>query len=349
MKRILMFALTLPLAGLVACWQKPTPRSFTRPVKLTTVTSLASFDKDFVGVVSAEQYTDLAFQVPGLVEKTYVNAGSFVKKGQVLAQVNAQDLSLQSDADKAQYQTTKSILERTERLLAKQAISLQEVEIARSNYSKAKSQYEYSLNQLSYTKLKAPFSGNIEQKYVENFQKVNAGQAIYKLINPDVLEVNFTLPESDVDMTQLKNSYYVEFDNFRGELFEATIKEVVDASVDGAGIPVILAITDKRFNPEKYNIKAGFSCRVRVIIDNSKVLKPYLSVPLASVFQKVGSSDSYVWLYDSKTGTVSERRVSIDALHGSSSVVITEGLVAGDKVVSAGVYQIADNQKVVVL
>lgn len=350
MRRLIVCALALPLLTLVSCWDAPTPRSFTRPVKLTAVTSLATYDKDFVGVVSAEQYTDLAFQVPGLIERTYVNEGSFVKKGQLLAQIDPSDIRLQANSDLAQYQTTKSIMERTERLLSKQAISVQEAEIARSNFTRAKSQYEYALNQLSYTKLKAPFSGNIEKKYVENYQKVNAGQAIYKLINPDVLEVKFTLPESDVDMIRLKNSYYVEFDNFRGEIFEARIKEVVDASVDGAGIPITLAITDKRFNPEKYNVKAGFSCRVKVNIDNAKILKDYVIVPLSAVFQKPNNAtDNYVWIYDAKQNVVKSQKVDLEGLHGSSTIIIKSGLSVGDKVVSAGVYQIVDNQKVVVL
>lgn len=349
MKKMFFALLALPLAFLVSCWDAPTPRSFTRPVKLTEVKSLASYDKDFVGVVSAEQYTEVAFQVGGLIEKTFVSAGSFVKKGQILAQIDPSDIALQKNSDLAQYQTSKSILERNERLLAKQAISVQDVEIAKSNYLKAKSQYEYSVNQLSYTKLKAPFSGNIERKYVENYQKVNQGQAIYKLINPDVLEVNFTLPESDVNMVALRNVYFVEFDNLRGEFFQARIKEVVDASVDGAGIPVILAITDKRFDPAKYNIKAGFACRVKVIIDNPNALAHYTTVPLSAVFQKEGSASSYVWIYNDKDNTVVERAVKTGGLSATNSVIVREGLNANERVVSAGVYQITNNQKVIPL
>ncbi|MEG0724496.1 MAG: efflux RND transporter periplasmic adaptor subunit [Mucinivorans sp.] len=349
MKKVLIMLMALPLLGLVSCWDAPTPRSFTRPVKLTKVVSLASYDKDFVGVVSAEQYTEVAFQVGGLITKTFINEGSFVKKGQILAQIDPSDIDLQKSSDYAQYQTTKSILQRTERLLAKQAISLQDVEIAKSNFLKAKSQYEYSCNQLSYTKLRAPFAGNIERKYVENYQKVNPGQAIYKIINPDVLEVNFTLPESDVDMASVRNSYFVEFDNFRGDLFEARIKDVVDASVDGAGIPVTLAIVDKRFKPEKYNIKAGFACRVRVVVDNPNVRTHHMTVPLSAIFQVEGSTSSYVWIYDEAKGTVIQREIKIGGLSASNSMIVLDGLTAGENVVSAGVYQITNNQKVIPL
>lgn len=336
-------------AGLVGCWSAETPQTFVRPVKLVATKSLASYDKDFVGVVTAQQYTDLAFQVSGLISKTYVNEGSFVKKGQVLAQIDPADIRLQMEADRAQFQTTRSILERTERLLQKQAISVQDAEIARSNFTKAQSQYEYSKNQYGYASLKAPFSGNIEKKYVENFQKVNAGEAIYKLINPDVLEVGFTLPESDVNIIALENKYYVEFENFREELFEAKIKEVVDASVDGAGIPVTLAITDKRFKPEKYNIKAGFACRVRVVIDNGKALMHLVSIPLSAVYQPQGATESSVWVYNPQQGVVQSRKVHLAGLSGANHIIVRQGLSAGERIVSAGVYQLTENQKVTVL
>lgn len=336
-------------AGLVGCWSTETPQTFVRPVKLVETKSLGSYDKDFVGVVTAQQYTDLAFQVSGLISKTFVNEGSFVKKGQVLAQIDPADIRLQMEADRAQFQTTRSILERTERLLEKQAISLQDAEIARSNFTKAKSQYEYSKNQYGYASLKAPFSGNIEKKYVENFQKVNAGQAIYKLINPDVLEVSFILPESDVNMIQLQNKYFVEFENFRDELFEAKIKEVVDASVDGAGIPVTLAITDKRFKPEKYNIKAGFACRVRVVVDNGKALTGLVAIPLSAVYQPQGVSEPSVWVYHGEQGVVKARSIVLGGLNGANKIIVRQGLQAGERIVSAGVYQLTENQKVTVL
>lgn len=333
-----------------SCWEKTTPVTFVRPVKLSKVESMSSYDKDFVGVVSAEQYTNLAFRVSGQVTKIFINEGSFVKKGQLLAEIDPSDLAVQNEADKAQYMATKSILERNERLLAKQAISLQDAEIARANFEKAKSAYEYSKNQLSYTRMTAPFAGSIEKKFVENFQKVQTGETVFKLINPDVLEVKFTLPESDVNITQVKSSYFIEFDNYRGENFQAKIKEIVDASVDGAGIPVTLSITDPNFKPEKYNIKAGFACRIKVKIENNKNIAHLVTVPITAIFaEDNNSTDKFVWVYNAQTQTVSKRKVVTNGLQGSDSVIIESGVETGEEVVVAGVYQIVDNQKVTVL
>lgn len=349
MKKQLLALISLSLL-LNSCWEKTTPVNFVRPVKLAKVKSLSSYDKDFVGVVSAEQYTNLAFRVGGQVTKIYINEGSFVKRGQLLAEIDPADIAVQSEADKAQYQASKSILERNERLLEKQAISVQDAEIARANFQKAKSAYEYSINQLSYTKLTSPFEGSIEKKYVENFQKVQNGETIFKLINPDILEVKFTLPESDVNITQAVTSYFIEFDNYRGENFTAKIKEIVDASVDGAGIPVTLAITDKNFKPEKYNIKAGFACRIKVQVENQKAIAQYSIIPVTAIFAEgTNSTDKFVWVYNSETKTVVKRKVSTDGLQGSDTIIISAGLEPGEEIVVAGVYQLVDNQPVTVL
>lgn len=349
MKHLLILISTAMLLG--SCWRSETPKTFVRPVKLTQATSLNTYEKDFVGVVSAEQYTNLAFQVGGLVKEVYVTAGSAVKKGQLLAQLDSQDYDLQLNADKAQYQSAKSILERNERLLSRQAISTQDVEIARANYQKAKSAYSYSLNQLEYTKLRAPFTGSVETKYVENYQKVHSGEKIFKIINPSILEVRFTLPETDINVVKTTADYFVEFDNIRGINYKAKIKEIVDASVDGMGIPVTLAITDPAFNAIKQNIKAGFACRVKVsIINNLPGFSGYVKVPVTSVFvDNTSSLDKFVWIYNPQTGTVSKRKVTTRGLMGTNEAIIAEGVAAGENVVEAGVYQLVDNQTVTVL
>lgn len=340
----------LSMLGLTACWQTQTPRSFVRPVKLSPAQSLSSYSKDFVGVVSSDQSTNLAFRVGGQVIRTFVGEGDQVREGQVLAKLDPGDFQLQLEADKAQFTTAQSILERSKRLLAKQAISQQDYEIAQSDYLRAKSAYEYSRNQLAYTQLRAPFAGSIEKKYVDNFQKVQTGEAIFKLINPGQLSVKFTLPESDVELVRVNKNIFVEFDNYRGETFSAEIKDVVDASIDGAGIPVTLRITDPRFDPAKYDIKAGFACRVKMQIEGNKAYHAYVTVPITAVFNPPTDKNSTcVWVYDSKDSTVRVRKIRVMGLMGDNRVIVPEGLAAGEQVVSAGVYQLTEGQKVNVL
>ena len=228
-----------------------------------------------------------------------------------------------------------------------QAISKQDYEIAEANYVKAKSAYETSQNTLADTKLRAPFDGFVEQKYVENYQKVQPGESIIKLVNPDKLEVGFILPETNVRLTREKKQVAGEFDTYKGKWFKAEVKEFVDASPDGSGIPVRLAITDKSFNRDVYNIYPGFSCKVILSIDN-ETGKGY-TVPLSAVFKDLKTDETSVWLYHTADETVKRQKVTTEQLLGTDRVLVTEGLEADDIIVVAGVNYIVNGQKVAVI
>ena len=66
-----------------------------------------------------------------------VDAGQKVKKGTVIAAVDPLDYNLQFEANKAAYVTSKLQMERNKKLLAMQAISKQDYEIAEANYVKS--------------------------------------------------------------------------------------------------------------------------------------------------------------------------------------------------------------------
>ena len=228
-----------------------------------------------------------------------------------------------------------------------QAISQQEYEIAKANYIKGKSAYETSANTLEDTKLRAPFDGFVEKKFVENYQKVNPGESIIKLVNPNKLAVGFTLPETSVDLTRTPMTVTVEFDTYKGIWFKAKVKEFIDASPDGTGIPVKLVIDDSRFSRDKHNIYPGFSCKVNLKIE-TPVEDSYI-VPMSALFKNPTSNETCVWVYDPKTGTVTSRTVEIGQLFGNDKIMVQKGLSNEDTIVVAGANYITEGQKVKLL
>lgn len=335
---------------LCGCWQRETPIKIERPVKLSSVESLNLYDKDFAGTVASAEAVNLAFLVGGLVNHIYVGEGSWVGKGELLATLDAQDYQLELESNLSKFQTSKSILERTQRLSERQAVSVQELEIAQSDYEQAKSNYQYSINRLDYTRLTAPFAGSIERQAVDTYQQVNAGTVIFRLMNPNNLEVKFTLPESDANILLVPVSYKVEFDNLKGRLFNAEAKSVIDGSVAGAGIPITLGITDPTFNASKLNIKVGFTARVIVELNDTSQWLGYTTIPLTAIFpSEENNTKFYVWVYDSKTSRVEKREVQRAGLTDSDRVIIKEGLRSGESVVSVGVYSLVEGEMVKVL
>lgn len=320
-----------------------------RPVKVATVSTLQSSSKSYSGIVTAEQFSNLTFKVSGTIIDMKVDEGQNLKTNQLIARLDPRDLDLQLEAARATYQTAKSKIERNERLLARQAISQQEFEMARAEYTNAKAKFENAQNTLADTKLTAPFAGFIEKKYVENYQKVQAGEPIVKLVNPNIFNIRFTVPESGVKLLQSMTSMKVSFETIKGKQFNARVKEYIDASPDGSGIPVTAVIDDPAFEDYKNLVSTGFSCSVTITTPGPVGEQPAIAIPVSAVFGDVASKDQSVWVYNAATKTVSRKPVSLGQLLSDNLVEVKSGLAGGEVIVAAGVNHVYEGQQVNIL
>lgn len=345
MRKIYVTALVIFL--LAGCGQKnETTAPIVRPVKTTTVESRSEISKDFSGIVEPVEYVKLAFRVNGQIIDIPVIEGQKVKKGQLIAVIDPRDIALQYAATKSAYETAAAQVERNKRLLSRQAISVQDYEISLSSYQRAKSEYELSANNMRDTKLTAPFDGSIEQRLVENYQRVNSGEGIVQLVNTEKLRIKFTIPDAYLYLMRAKNPrFLVEFDTFKGHTFKAKLEEYLDISTAGTGIPVSITIDDPAFNRDLYEVKPGFTCNIRFITDVGPLVEDtWTIIPLSAVFGASEGNDMYVWVVNDKI--VNRRKVTIAAPTGEGQVIISDGLKAGEKIVIAGVNQLTEGEKV---
>ncbi len=330
-----------------ACGQKKSDKeTIVRPVKTTLVESKSEIKKDFSGIVEAVDYVKLAFRVSGQIINLPVIEGQKVKKGELIAAIDPRDISLQYAADKSTYETASAQLERNKRLLARQAISVQEYEISMSNYQKAKSNYELSTNNMRDTRLTAPFDGSIEKRLVENFQRVNSGEGIVQLVNTQKLRIKFTIPDAYLYLIRANDKKFkVQFDTYNGTEFNAKLEEFLDISTDGTGIPVTITIDDPAFDRILYDVKPGFTCSIRMSANVGPLLEESMTVvPLSAVFGEAEGKKTYVWIVNGNK--VERREVTVMSPTGEAQAMITSGLKAGEKVVTAGVYQLVEGETI---
>lgn len=344
---VIVWAVTLLLT---ACGEKKEEQGETvRPVKTAIVESRSEIRKDFSGMVEAVDYVKLAFRVGGQIIDLPVIEGDKVKKGQLIAAIDPRDIALQYAADKSSYETAAAQVERNKRLLARQAISVQEYEISLANYQRAKSAFELSSNNLRDTKLTAPFDGSIETRLVENYQRVTSGEGIVQLVNTQKLRIKFTIPDAYLYLLRSTHQrFLVEFDTYRGQSFNARLEEYLDISTDGTGIPVTLTIDDPAFDRALYDVKPGFTCSIRFSADVGPFLEESMTVvPLSALFSESNGKQMYVWVVNG--GKVNRREVSIMSPTGDAQAFVTKGLKAGETVISAGVNQLVEGQRVKII
>ncbi|MFI3247897.1 MAG: efflux RND transporter periplasmic adaptor subunit [Rikenellaceae bacterium] len=315
-----------------------------RCVKSIVATTSEVVEKVYAGLSVPEMEVNLAFKVAGQILSIPISIGEEVAEGSTLAQLDPRDLELTMAADKSSYEQAKSSYERSIRLLKHEAISKQEAESAESIYTRAKSTYENSRDLLEQTVLIAPFKAVVERIYVQEFQRVMAGESVVRVVSPTTTRVSFTLPENSLSiMNDSSTNFKVQFDNYPGESFDAVVVEFARSSSDASGFPVTLSIENPA--PSRFYINSGLSCSV--IVSSTQQDLGAVVLPLSAIYSPT-SGGTYVWVIK-PDDHVELRKVELGKPVGTSSVVVDEGVDSGESIVVAGVYQLMNNQLVKVL
>ena len=322
-----------------------TPASQTvRPVKVVTASGAGLIEKDFAGMATPDDAVTLAFKLAGQVLDVPVSQGERVEKGALLAELDPRDIELQVAATRSAFEEARSVQQRMQRLLAHEAVSRQEAEAAATRYAQAKSTYDNTLDLLNDTRLRAPFAGVVERVYVDNFERVQAGQSILRLVNPVTTTVQFTLPESALDV--LRDSatrFSVLFDNYRGELFAARLKDYAVTSSDASGFPVSLTLDNP--SPARYRISPGMSCTITM--QSPDPVPDAVSLPVSAICAPA-EGGTWVWIVGADD-RVTRRAVTLGELFGRDRVVVDSGVAPGERVVTAGVYRLREGEQVRIL
>lgn len=339
---------TLPFLSfallLWGCGNRPAASADVRPVKITTAADAAFISKDFAGMATPDDAVNLAFKVPGQLLDVPVSEGEAVTKGKLLAELDPRDIELQVSADRSAYNEASSQLQRMKRLLDHQAVSRQDYESAQTRFAQAKSAYENSQDMLKDTKLRAPFAGVVERVYIDNFERIQAGQSILRLVNPTTTRVKFTMPESGLESLKSgKATFTVEFDNYRGVRFAAKLRDYVPTSSDASGFPVTLLL--QGVDTARYRISPGMSCIVTM--QSADSVPSAVSLPVSAIYAPA-EGGNYVWVVGADD-RVSRRQVTLGELFGRNRVIVDSGVEPGDKIVTAGVYQLREGEQVRIL
>ncbi len=341
MRSLLLFVW---LFSSVACGRSGSVPASVRPVKVVVASDASLIQKDFAGMATPDEAVTLAFKLSGQVADIPVAQGERVARGALLAELDPRDVELQVSATRSAFEEARSQQQRMQRLLEHQAVSRQEAEAARTRFAQARSTYDNALDLLKETRIKAPFPGVIEATYVDNFERVQAGQAILRLVDPHTTTVKFTMPERGLSaLADTSTRFEVLFDNYRGVRFAARLKDYARTSSDASGFPVSLRLTG--VDTARYDIAPGMSCTVTMF--SADPVPDAVSLPLSAIYAPTGGG-TYVWIVDGDD-RVERREVALGELFGSDRVVVDRGVEPGERVVTAGVYRLQPGQEVRIL
>lgn len=350
MFRQVMICSSVCLALITGC-SKPAETlqpSLSRPVKLHVVQDgQQKLIRQFPAIVEPTENARLTFRVSGKLTQFSIRPGQEVKKGDVLARLDATDFKLRVEQAQARYQLSKAQFDRAASLIGQKLVSQAMYDEAKAQLQVADADLKTAQTNLSYTQLVAPFSGIVSRSLVENHENVAAQQAILELQLKGMVDVVIQVPEDVIALVKKDISYQpdVIFDSYPSLTYKATIKEW-DTRADSAtnSFKVVFSMAA----PEEFNVLSGMTANL--VADISQLVRAQASsvvVPATAVFaandQPVDATERFVWLYSE--GKVNRRAVSVGRLT-EQGIEILAGLSAGDQVVTAGVQQLSENQQV---
>jgi RND family efflux transporter MFP subunit len=337
---------------LVGCQDMPEQSNIidiVRPVKLVQViNSQHGMVRSFPAEVVANQGSYLAFRVNGELLEFPVLAGQEVKKGQLLAKLDPEDLQLQYEQRSAQYDLASSQLNRIKSLYDKSITSKSEYDQALANKQVAESAFKIARTNLENSELRAPYSGTVAKVFVKNFESVVAKQNILRLETRDMMDVVIQVPEKIVARVNKNLDYHpsVVFDGFPSKSYRLTIKEW-DTQADPSTLSYKVVFTLPI--PTDFNLLAGMTGHV--YIDHSKITElpaKKLFIPVEAVFSEQTqaiNNNAYVWLFDKHTSTISKQPVVVGKMY-DQGIEVLSGLSVNDVIVGAGVHHLKQGLKV---
>ena len=351
------FSLAVVAALALAACSKPVPAvDPIRAVKTMTVgADSAGGSAEYAGEIRARTESRLGFRVGGKIVRRSADLGDSVKRGQVLAQLDPQDLKLGQDAARAAMSAAQANVDqsaadftRFKELRDQGFISSADLErrdttlkAARAQLDQAKAQTSVQSNQAAYAALVADASGVITSVDADAGTVVAAGTPVLRLAHDGPRDVVFSVPEDKVNFIKSlgaqPGSFKVRLWGAAGEPINASLREIA-AAADPVTRTFLVKI-DIGGAPSA-NVRLGQTASVTVELPKTDGI---VKLPLSALKEEQGRS--VVWLLDKASMTVKTQTVQVAGADGNEAV-IAGGLSVGQTVVTAGVHVLSPGQKV---
>jgi RND family efflux transporter MFP subunit len=308
---------------------------------MTVTSQVKGVQYNFTARLEALQSIDLSFEVGGPLREMPIREGESIKAGSIIASLDPTEFQLAVQESEVQLKLAAQDLTRKRKVLAENGIAKSAVEDAQSNYELQKVRLNKAKEQLSDTRIYAPFDAYVSRKYFDSFVNVAPGTPIVKLHDLTKLQVIMNIPENLIATVGAEDLLraWVEFSFAPGKRFELTYYENRGEAESLAQTYEVSFVME---NPEGLNLLPGMTASAK--IEMKRTGDGTILLPSSSLMPTPDNKLA-VWIFDPETQFVS-RRVIESGAPTQSGVPVTNGLKVGEQIVVAGGSQLQEGMKV---
>jgi membrane fusion protein (multidrug efflux system) len=325
-----------------------------KPPAATVTAEAAKFEKwgeqlTSIGTLIASQGVDVTTQVAGVVTEIYFESGQDVEQGAKLVQLDVAVELADLASGKATLQEAEVAFQRQNDLINKRVTSEANLDTARAKRDTAQATVKRVEAVIAQKLIVAPFSGRLGIRKVEKGQYVSAGPALTSLQALDPIRVDFPMPEQSIGKLRMGQVVSLTVDAFPGQTFKGEIQSL-DARVaqDTRTLLVrgMLPNKERKLLPGMFanvTVHAGEPVDTVTVArtavtyslygDSVYVVKP---APPKGEPGQGGGAQAQEAQKPAEAALIAERRFVKTGQMREDRVAITEGLVAGEDVVTTG-------------
>ncbi|MGL5682159.1 MAG: efflux RND transporter periplasmic adaptor subunit [Marinifilaceae bacterium] len=341
MRRCVFFAwMLLSIMSMQSCRKQKESSVITPLVKVDKVVPYNTTNTiTFSGLISTPGEINLSFRIPGMISNINFSEGAFVKKGEVIAQLDNQTYVEEYNAAEAKYNAVKQEASRVMELYTTNSTSPNNYDQAVGALQQAEAAYKLRALQLSYTKLIAPCEGYIQQKYFNANEVIGAGTPIVSLVNNKQLEIDVDIPSKDYIKRKHFKWFYCNADVYPNVILPLTYLDITRQANMNQLFKMRLGLS----KPDELDLAPGMSVSVSIGYDEQDC--KCTKIPVSALF-KLGEN-SFVWKFNLADSTINAIAIDkIMSIENDGSAIVTSDLQGDDWIISAGAQGMKEGQKV---
>lgn len=285
--------------------------------------------EDVVGTVQAKLRSVIEAKVSGKISEMRVVPGQKVKRGESLANVEAQEVQSRLDQALAVRQQAGGDMKRFAALLEQKILSQSEYDAAQSKFRIAESGVKEAETMLGYTKVTAPFDGTVTRKHADVGDMAAPGKPLLEMEDSTALRLEADVPEAVVGKLALGDKLPVRIAALEAEL-SGVITEISPTANSGSRTFLV-----KLDLPATASLRAGQFGRVAMPVGEAFTLR----VPVAAVVQRGQMEIVFV-----VAGQHAQLRLVKTGKHIGDEVELVSGVNSGEEVVVENATGLQDGQ-----